>query len=83
MARLESLRLREQANRSSEYIVTFEHPRLIAARDSVDWQHYRAELASKIAVAYAEKGRYKPSEIGEFAVMVANDVVDNLKRRSE
>lgn len=48
-----------------------------------DWQHYRAELASKIAVAYAEKGRYKPSEIGEFAVMVANDVVDNLKKQSE
>ena len=49
----------------------------------IDWQHYRAELASKIAVAYAEKGRYKPSEIGEFAVMVANDVVDNLKKQSE
>ena len=49
----------------------------------IDWQHYRAELASKIAVAYAEKGRYKPSEIGEFAVMVANDVVDNLKQQSE
>lgn len=48
-----------------------------------DWQQYRAELASKIAVAYAEKGRYKPSEIGEFAVMVANDVVDNLKKQSE
>lgn len=45
-----------------------------------DWQQYRTELASKIAVAYAEKGRYKPSEIGEFAVMVANDVVDNLKK---
>lgn len=48
-----------------------------------DWQQYRAELASKIAVAYAEKGRYKPSEIGEFAVMVANDVVTNLKKQSE
>ena len=50
---------------------------------SNDWQHYRAELASKIAVAYAEKGRYKPSEIGEFAVMVTNDVVDHLKKQSE
>lgn len=51
--------------------------------DDTFWDAYRAELASKIAVAYAEKGRYKPSEIGEFAVMVANDVVDNLKKQSE
>ena len=51
--------------------------------DDTYWDAYRAELASKIAVAYAEKGRYKPSEIGEFAVMVANDVVDNLKKQSE
>lgn len=50
--------------------------------DETYWDAYRAELASKIAVAYAEKGRYKPSEIGEFAVMVANDVVDNLKSRA-
>ncbi|MBD5367280.1 MAG: hypothetical protein HDR82_09855 [Bacteroides sp.] len=49
--------------------------------DDTYWDAYRAELASKIAVAYAEKGRYKPSEIGEFAVMVANDVVDNLKKQ--
>lgn len=48
-----------------------------------DWQQYRAELASKIAVAYAEKGRYAPDEIGGFAVMVANDVVDNLKKQEQ
>lgn len=51
--------------------------------DDTYWEAYRAELAAKIAVAYAEKGRYKPSEIGEFAAMVANDVVDNLKKQSE
>ena len=51
--------------------------------DDTYWQHYRAELASKIAVAYAEKGRYEPTEIGAYAVKVANDVVDNLKKQSE
>jgi len=43
-----------------------------------DWQHYRMELAAKIAVAYAENNRYAPSEIGAKAVEVANDVVDGL-----
>lgn len=50
--------------------------------EEFDWQ-YRAELASKIAVAYAEKGRYAPDEIGGFAVRVANDVVNNLKTQSD
>lgn len=51
--------------------------------DDTYWDAYKAELASKIAVAYAEKGRFAPDEIGEFAVRVANDVVDNLKKQSE
>lgn len=46
-----------------------------------DWQQYRAELASKIAVAYAERAElFEPRGIGELAVTVANDVVDNLKK---
>ncbi len=44
-----------------------------------DWQSYRMELAAKIAVAYSEKGRYEPSEIGAKAVEVANGVVERLK----
>lgn len=47
------------------------------------WEVYRAELAAKIAVAYAEKGRYEPREIGKIAADVANDVVWNLTKRSE
>ncbi len=43
------------------------------------WQSYRMELAAKIAVAYAEKGRYEPEEIGAKAVEVANGVVERLK----
>ncbi len=43
------------------------------------WQSYRMELAAKIAVAYAEKGRYEPYEIGAKAVEVANGVVERLK----
>ncbi len=45
-----------------------------------DWQSYRMELAAKIAVAYAEKGRYEPEEIGAEAVEVANGVVERLKK---
>lgn len=48
-----------------------------------DWQRYEADLAAKIAVAYAEKGRYEPSEIGAYAVKVAKSVVENLKKREE
>ncbi len=44
-----------------------------------DWQSYRMELAAKLAVAYAEKGRYVPEEIGAKAVEVANGVVEQLK----
>lgn len=51
--------------------------------DDTYWDAYKAELASKIAVAYAEKGRFAPDEIGEFAVRVADDVVDNLKKQSD
>jgi len=47
---------------------------------SDDWQDYRMELAAKIAVAYAEKGSYEPSEIGVRAVEVANWVVERLKK---
>lgn len=51
--------------------------------DGSYWEAYRAELAAKIAVAYAEKGRYEPREIGKIAADVANDVVWNLTKRSE
>ncbi len=44
-----------------------------------DWQSYRMELAAKIAVAYSEKGRYEPEEIGAKAVEVTNGVVERLK----
>lgn len=47
--------------------------------DGVYWSAYTAVLAKEIAVAYAEKGRYEPSEIGEKAVIAAKSVVDRLK----
>lgn len=43
------------------------------------YEAMRMELAAKIAVAYAEKGRYEPYEIGAEAVEVANGVVERLK----
>lgn len=42
-------------------------------------EEYRKELAAKIAVAYAEKGRYEPYEIGAKAVEVTNGVINGLK----
>lgn len=51
--------------------------------DGEDWQSYRMELAAKIAVAYAEKGRYEPEDIGARAVKVANEVVRRLKNSEQ
>lgn len=50
--------------------------------DDTYWDVYRAELAAKIAVAYAEKGRYGPNEIGEYAVAIAEEMVEKLQYKS-
>ncbi len=54
--------------------------RFIEAYEKTISRKYRMALAVKIAVAYAEKGRYEPSEIGAKAVEVANGVVERLKK---
>ncbi len=53
--------------------------RFIEAHEKAILGKYHMELAAKIAVAYAEKGRYEPEEIGAKAVEVADGVVDALK----
>lgn len=74
--------LREHSDKDKPHDNTITIP-VKADLDDTYWDAYKAELASKIAVAYAEKGRFAPDEIGGFAVRVANDVVDNLKKQSE
>lgn len=48
--------------------------------DDACYETLRIDLAAKIAVAYAEKGRYEPEDIGARAVKVANEVVERLKK---
>ncbi len=53
----------------------------VEPEESVDWQDYEMTLAHDIAVAYAEKSRYEPREIGTYAVLAARSVVQNLKKK--
>lgn len=53
----------------------------VEPEECVDWQDYEMTLAHDIAVAYAEKGRYEPREIGSYAVLAARSVVQNLKKK--
>lgn len=49
--------------------------------DGAYWSAYIAQLAHDIAVAYAEKNRYEPTEVGANAVKVAKAVAEGLKRK--
>lgn len=45
------------------------------------WKAYTADLAGEIAIAYAEKGRFEPKDIGVNAVIAAKAVVEELKKK--
>lgn len=78
---MEALNAMEGANGMKDLPV---EPKLILEdEDYVDWQDYEMELAHDIAVAYAEKGRYEPREIGGYAVLAARSVVQNLKKKKQ
>lgn len=48
--------------------------------DSFDWQRYTADLAKEVALKVANKYN-DPKEAAEYAVSVANAVVEGLKRK--
>ena len=52
--------------------------------DSFDWQRYEADLARDIAMKIVNKHMDgHPEEVGAYAVKVAKEVVENLKRNEE